>query len=201
MAGQLSRKTAAMRRESGRYEAELPGAQGRLDRPRRAGRVSHRRSGAARRRPIGADLGRDRRPGRPTGRRDRRAGRARPRPWARAPAGRAGRRHDGDGRARQLAAARQSDRLEGRAAAARGRADGQYGERHPKVLAVRAERDQLDARIRDEREALLRQFEGEVARARASERALADKLEELKGRAVRREADAERTPSSSARSS
>ena len=74
-----------------------------------------------------------------------------------------------------------------------GELDGQYGQRHPKVLAVRAERDQLDARIRDERRALLRQYEGELARARASERLLAAKLEELKGRAVRREATADRT--------
>ena len=47
---------------------------------------------------------------------------------------------------------------------------GQYGERHPKIQAVRAEQDKLDGRIREERKALLRQFEGEVARARAGER-------------------------------
>ena len=71
--------------------------------------------------------------------------------------------------------------------------DGQYGQRHPKILAVRAEQDKLDGRIREEREALLRQYEGELARARAGERLLAGKLEELKGKALRREADGGRT--------
>ena len=70
---------------------------------------------------------------------------------------------------------------------------GQYGERHPKIQDIRAEQDKLDGRIRQERKALLRQFEGEVARARAGERALAEQLAEQKGKALQREADAQRT--------
>ncbi|MGD9510476.1 MAG: Wzz/FepE/Etk N-terminal domain-containing protein [Geminicoccaceae bacterium] len=70
---------------------------------------------------------------------------------------------------------------------------GQYGSRHPKIQAVEAERSQLDARIAEERRALLRRFEGEVSRARAGERLLAGKLDELKGKALRREATADRT--------
>ena len=69
---------------------------------------------------------------------------------------------------------------------------GQYGERHPRIQAIRAEKAKLDARIRDERRALLRAYEGEIARAVASERILAAKLEELKGKALRREAQAAR---------
>jgi capsular exopolysaccharide synthesis family protein len=70
---------------------------------------------------------------------------------------------------------------------------GQYGIRHPKIHAVGAERTELDARIAEERGALLRRLEGEVARARASERLLAGKLDELKGKALRREVTAGRT--------
>lgn len=70
---------------------------------------------------------------------------------------------------------------------------GQYGERHPRIQDIRAEKARLDGRIRDERRALLRQFDGEVARAQAGEQALAAQLEELKGKAVRREATSRRT--------
>ena len=70
---------------------------------------------------------------------------------------------------------------------------GQYGERHPRIQDIRAEKAKLDGRIRDERRALLRQFEGEVARARAGEQALAAQLDELKGKAVRREATSRQT--------
>ena len=69
---------------------------------------------------------------------------------------------------------------------------GQYGERHPKLLDARAEKAKLDYRIREERQVLLRQFETEVARARATEQALAGKLDELKGKALRREETAQR---------
>ena len=70
---------------------------------------------------------------------------------------------------------------------------GQYGARHPKIQAVAAERVELDSRIAEERRVLLGRFEGEVARARAGERLLAEKLADLKGKAVRREAAADRT--------
>jgi polysaccharide biosynthesis transport protein len=69
---------------------------------------------------------------------------------------------------------------------------GQYGERHPKLLDARAEKAKLEYRIREERQVLLRQFETEVARARATEQALAGKLDELKGQALRREGTAQR---------
>jgi polysaccharide biosynthesis transport protein len=69
---------------------------------------------------------------------------------------------------------------------------GQYGERHPKLLDARAEKAKLEYRIREERQALLRQFEAEVARARAAERTLAGKLDDLKGKALRHEGAAQR---------
>jgi capsular exopolysaccharide synthesis family protein len=69
---------------------------------------------------------------------------------------------------------------------------GQFGERHPRIAAIRTEKAELDRRIREERQGVVRQHEGEVAQARAAERILAGKLEELKGRALRREADAQR---------
>lgn len=64
----------------------------------------------------------------------------------------------------------------------------QYGERHPKIVDIRAEKAQLDARIGQERQALLRQFEAEVEAARVKEQELARRLEELKGNALRQEA-------------
>jgi capsular exopolysaccharide synthesis family protein len=62
-----------------------------------------------------------------------------------------------------------------------------YGERHPKILDVRAEKAELDTRLQEEQRALLRQLGSEVERARAKERTLAGKLAELKGKALRRE--------------
>ena len=70
---------------------------------------------------------------------------------------------------------------------------GQYGERHPRIQDIRAEKTKLDQRIRAERQALLRQFDGEVAQAAAAEQALAEQLAELKDKALRREATAQRT--------
>ncbi len=70
---------------------------------------------------------------------------------------------------------------------------GQYGERHPRIQDIRAEKARFDGQIRDERRALLRQFDGEVARAQAGEQALAAQLEELKGKAVRRETTSRQT--------
>jgi polysaccharide biosynthesis transport protein len=70
---------------------------------------------------------------------------------------------------------------------------GQYGQRHPKIVAIASEKTTLDDRIRTERRTLLQQYQGEVARARAGEQVLARKLQELKGMALRREATAERT--------
>ena len=98
------------------------------------------------------------------------------------------------GRARQLGHARQSDGAQGRAAAARGRAGRPVWRAPPARSRTSArEKAKLDGRIREERRALLRQFEGEVARARAGEQALAEQLAELKGKALRREATPERT--------
>lgn len=68
----------------------------------------------------------------------------------------------------------------------------QYGERHPKILDVRAERAKLDARLQQERRAALRQLEGDLDQARAKEATLAGKLAELKGTALRHEASAGR---------
>jgi capsular exopolysaccharide synthesis family protein len=69
---------------------------------------------------------------------------------------------------------------------------GQFGERHPKIQDTRTEKEKLDQRIRQERQGVLRQHEAELAQARATERILAAKLEELKGRALRREAETAR---------
>lgn len=68
----------------------------------------------------------------------------------------------------------------------------QYGDRHPRIVDIRAEKVQLDARIRQERQILLRQFETEIDSARTRERTLALKLEELKGAALRQEATDQR---------
>ena len=69
---------------------------------------------------------------------------------------------------------------------------GQFGERHPKLQDLRTEKAELERRIREERRGVLRHFEGEVAQARATEGILAGKLQELKGRAARRDAEASR---------
>ncbi|HEX8373996.1 MAG TPA: GNVR domain-containing protein, partial [Geminicoccaceae bacterium] len=62
---------------------------------------------------------------------------------------------------------------------------GQYGERHPRLVDIRGEKAELDARIGEERQGLLRGIQGELDAARARERALGRALDELKGRAVR----------------
>jgi capsular exopolysaccharide synthesis family protein len=62
-----------------------------------------------------------------------------------------------------------------------------YGERHPEIQDIRAEKVRLEARLQQERQALLRQFEGEVDRSRARERTLSRQIEELKGKARSRE--------------
>jgi polysaccharide biosynthesis transport protein len=64
---------------------------------------------------------------------------------------------------------------------------GRYGERHPRLQDLRAERTELDARIAEERRARLRDLDAEVAAARARERTLAAGLEALKGRALRQD--------------
>ena len=69
---------------------------------------------------------------------------------------------------------------------------GQFGARHPRIQDIRTEKQELELRIRQERQGVLRQYEAELAQARTAERILAAKLEELKGRAIRREADAVR---------
>jgi polysaccharide biosynthesis transport protein len=62
-----------------------------------------------------------------------------------------------------------------------------YGDRHPKLQDLRAERAELDARIAEERRARLRDLDAEVAAARARERTLAAGLEALKGKALRQD--------------
>ncbi len=47
---------------------------------------------------------------------------------------------------------------------------GQYGERHPKIQDIRAEKGKLDRRIREERKGVLRQYRGR-GRARTGQRA------------------------------
>jgi capsular exopolysaccharide synthesis family protein len=68
----------------------------------------------------------------------------------------------------------------------------QYGERHPKVADLAAEKAKLEARLQQERQALLRQYEGEVDHARTKERTLAQELGALKGKAAEREAASRR---------
>ena len=63
----------------------------------------------------------------------------------------------------------------------------------PRSWRSRARRPRSSTRIRAERRTLLQQYQGEVARARTGEQILAGKLQELKGKALRREATAERT--------
>lgn len=63
-----------------------------------------------------------------------------------------------------------------------------YGARHPKIQALRAERDKLDGRLAQERQGLVRTAENVVEQARARETMLGSKLAELKDQAARREA-------------
>ena len=196
MAGQLARKTRRRGARPAGSTASCRRCKAQLERPRRSSPAFRQQSEAAR----GADLrrrsGRDRRARRPAGRGH----------------GRAGRREATLGRLRRLVerggdpsaslgelgssadAGQSASALKAELLRREAELAGQYGERHPKHPGhPRREGDQLDARIRDERRALLRQFEGEVARARGERAALAAQLDELKGKAVRREATAGRT--------
>ena len=169
--------------------------------PRRRWRLSARDSEARARRDARRRPGRDRRPERPArGRRGRARRQGRD---ARAGCGSRSRAATLSAALGELGSSALLDNLagaQGRAAAARGRArpaSTASATRRSRTSAPR--RRKLDWRIREERRALLRQFEGEVARARAGERTLAGKLAELKGKALRREADAERTAGAGAR--
>jgi hypothetical protein len=62
---------------------------------------------------------------------------------------------------------------------------GQYGTRHPRLIDLRKEKAQLQARIAEEQQAQLRAMAHEVEAARVKEQALATSLEALKGRALR----------------
>ncbi len=62
---------------------------------------------------------------------------------------------------------------------------GQYGVHHPKLIDLRNEKAQLEARIAEEQQAQLRGLAHELEASRAKEQALAASLEGLKGRAVR----------------
>lgn len=67
-----------------------------------------------------------------------------------------------------------------------------YGERHPKLLDVRAEKAEVETRIGQAHHALLRQVESEAEAARAKERALTQHLQDLKAKALRQEETAQR---------
>ena len=195
------RKDAASRRQSGRFDEQLAALKGRVDCGRGgAGRLSGAERGGARRQP-GRGPGRDRRPRRPAGR--------------------------GHGRARRPRADCSSACASWSRAATRPCAMGELGGSPmlDNLLALKAELLAARGRARrpvrrappqdpghpgregearrgasaQERKGVLRQYEGEVARARAGERILAGKLAELKGRALRREADAGRTARAGAR--
>ena len=181
MAGQLSRKTAASLRQSGRFDDQLVALKGRVGRPRRRSRAFWRKAKRpaptawARIRPRSpastASWSRPRSRG-PAGRRSSRAcagwSRAATRawPWARL----------GGSPMLDNLLALKAELLRREAELA-----GQYGERHPKIQDIRAEKGKLDRRIREERKGVLRQFEGEVARARASERILAGQARGAEG--------------------
>ncbi len=62
---------------------------------------------------------------------------------------------------------------------------GQYGTRHPRLIDLRKEKAELQARIAEEQQAQLRAMAHEVEAARVKEQALATSLEALKGRALR----------------
>ena len=190
MAGQLSRKEVATRRQTGRFDEQLAQNRARLDAAETRLASFRAESEASRAQTLGADpseiAGLDAQLVAAT---VARAGRE----AAVAQARRLIERGDGKTATGELGSSPLLDNLLAlKAELLRREAElgGQYGARHPKILAVQTEGTQLDARIADERRALLRQYEGEVARARAGERLLAEKLDELKGRAIRREATA-----------
>ncbi|MCS6876723.1 MAG: Wzz/FepE/Etk N-terminal domain-containing protein [Geminicoccaceae bacterium] len=62
-----------------------------------------------------------------------------------------------------------------------------YGERHPKILDVRRERAELEARIEFEQASLLREQEAAIQTLKSREQALARELDRLKTRAAERE--------------
>ncbi|MCL2468775.1 MAG: polysaccharide biosynthesis tyrosine autokinase [Alphaproteobacteria bacterium] len=80
-----------------------------------------------------------------------------------------------------------------------------YGERHPMMINIRAERESLQRKIAEEMQKILKSLEGEVAVARAKEQQLRHDLSQLEVRAgtelkdtvqlrqLQREADANRT--------
>jgi polysaccharide biosynthesis transport protein len=193
VAGQLARKTAASRRQSGRFDEQLVALQGRVESAETALAAFLAQSEGARAESLGADpaeiAGLD---GQLIAATVARAGREQILERLR------GVVESGD-EAMAMGEVGGSPMLDNllalKAELLRREAElaGQYGQRHPKIQDIRAEKGKLDWRIREERRGVLRQYEGEVARARASERILADKLEELKGRALRREANVGRT--------
>ena len=193
IAGQLARKAAAFRRQSGRFDDQLLALRGRVESAEAALGGFLAQSGATRTEGLGADpveiAGLD---GQLIAASVARAGRE-------AVLERLRRVIDSGAEAMAMGEVGGSSMLDNllalKAELLRREAElaGRYGERHPKIQDLQAEKAKLDWRIREERRGALRQYEGEVARARASERLLAAKLEELKGRALRREADAGRS--------
>lgn len=63
-----------------------------------------------------------------------------------------------------------------------------FGERHPQIVNVRAERQELERRIQAEQQALLGTVEAEIAAARARESTLLRELETLKSESVQQRA-------------
>lgn len=62
-----------------------------------------------------------------------------------------------------------------------------YGERHPQIMNVRAERQELERRIEAEQQALLRQMDAGIEAAKAREAALDRELDALKAQHVARD--------------
>lgn len=193
MAGQLARKKAALHRQTGQFDEQLVALRGRVEAAEAALAGHLARNEATRADSLGANSGEI------AGLDGQLVAATVARAGHEATLDRLRRMSDGGSESMALSEGGRSTMLDNllaqKAELLRREAElaGQYGERHPKILGIRAEREQLDWRLSEERKVVLRQFEAEVARARASERIIAGKLAELKDRALRRETDAART--------
>ena len=193
MAGQLSRKDAASRRQSGRLDAQLEALKGQLATAEATLTAFRAQSEAGRGEMLGAEeadiAGLDSQLVAATvARAGKEAVLARLSRIVEAGSDTAGAGEVGGSPLLDNLLALKADLLRREAEIA-----GQYGRKHPKSVALANEKATLEQRIGAERRTLLQQYQGEVARARAGEQILAAKLRELKGKALRREATAERT--------